>query len=82
MGREKVDVVGGKRMGVERGRESILRRGSAEGASWSWTGQAKSVWTIQHLHSARSHGGPERELCDLPPAGVRQQQQQQQQWSE
>lgn len=24
MGREKVDVVGGKRMGVERGRESIL----------------------------------------------------------
>lgn len=38
MGREKVDVAGGKRMGVERGRECILRRGSAEGASWSWTG--------------------------------------------
>lgn len=38
MGRENVDAVGGKRMSVERGRECILRRGSAEGASWSWTG--------------------------------------------
>lgn len=82
-----MDVVGGKRMGVERGCESILggkarsgRRGLVE-LDWDSPKGCGASSTCTPL-GGRSHGGPERELCDLPPAGVRQQQQQQQQWSE